>query len=91
VVASVQNRSRHFSLTIRANIRIAEFDFEKQFFFKSPNRSTSTNFKTIGFDFECLKFMRIFVTIITVAFFAHWTCSMISMHWCCYMGGNVGE
>jgi len=35
--------------------------------------------------------VRIFLTIITVAFFAHWTCSLISMQWWCCMGGNVGE
>src|SRR6218665_2625189 len=32
-----------------------------------------------------------FVAIITVAFFAHWTCSLISMQWCCCICGNVGE
>jgi len=32
MVASVQNRSRprHFSPAIRANVRIAEFDFQKR-------------------------------------------------------------
>jgi len=31
------------------------------------------------------------VTIITVAFFAHWACSLISMQWYCCMGtlGNA--
>ena len=33
----------------------------------------------------------IYMTIITVPFFAHWTCSLISMLWCCCMGGNVWE
>src|SRR6218665_2408646 len=27
----------------------------------------------------------------TVAFFAHWTYCLITMQWCCYMDGNVGE
>jgi len=31
--------------------------------------------------------MSIFVTIITVAFFAH--CSLISVQWCCCMVGNA--
>jgi len=31
MVASVQNRSRHFSPTFRAKVRIAEFDFKKNF------------------------------------------------------------
>src|SRR6218665_2932533 len=35
--------------------------------------------------------MRIFVMIITLAFSAHWSCSLISMQWCCYMSGNAGE
>jgi len=35
--------------------------------------------------------MGVFVTIITVAFFAHWTCSLISMQWCCCKVGDVGE
>src|SRR6218665_46088 len=35
--------------------------------------------------------MRIFVTIIIVPFFAHWTCSLISRQWCCCLGGNIGE
>jgi|SRR6218665_2075021 len=34
--------------------------------------------------------MGIFVTIITVAFFAHWTCSLISMHWRSCMGRKPG-
>jgi len=34
MAASVQNRSSHFSPTIRANIMIAEFDFKNDFFFK---------------------------------------------------------
>jgi len=35
--------------------------------------------------------MRIFVTIITVAFLTHWTCSLIglSMQWCCCI--DIGE
>jgi len=32
MVAWVQNRSRHFSPTIHANVRIAEYDFENEFF-----------------------------------------------------------
>jgi len=32
MIASVQNTSRHFSPTIRANVRIAKFDFENYFF-----------------------------------------------------------
>ena len=32
-----------------------------------------------------------FVTIITVAFLAHGTCSLICLQWCCYMGRNIGE
>jgi len=31
MVASVQNRSRYFSPTIRANVRIAEFDLKATF------------------------------------------------------------
>jgi len=37
--------------------------------------------------------MRIFVTIITVAFLAHWTCSLINKQWCWTVGafgGNFG-
>jgi len=32
MVASVQNRSRHFSVTIRANVNITGFVFKKEFF-----------------------------------------------------------
>jgi len=67
----------------------------KNEFFKSPNSSKSKNFQSIGFDFESSKFMGIglFVTIITVPFFVHWTCSLItiSRQWCCCVGENVGE
>jgi len=35
--------------------------------------------------------MKILVTIITVAFFAQWTCSLMSMQWRSCMGGNSGE
>jgi len=35
--------------------------------------------------------MRIFVTIITLAFLAHWAFSLISMQWCYWMEGNFGE
>jgi len=42
-------------------------------FFKSPNSSKSENFRSIGFDFESSKIMIMFLTIITVAFFSHWT------------------
>jgi len=35
--------------------------------------------------------MGIFLTIITITFFAHCTGRLISMQWCCCMGGNVGE
>jgi len=39
--------------------------------------------------------MRIFVTIVTVAFFAHWTCSLISLQWCCWQfvawAGTLGN
>jgi len=34
--------------------------------------------------------MGIFVMMITVAFFAHWTCSLTSMQWCSCMGWNAG-
>jgi len=33
--------------------------------------------------------MGIFVTIITAAFFAHWTYSLISMQWCSCMAGTL--
>jgi len=33
--------------------------------------------------------MGLFVTITTVAFFAHWTCNLISMQWCSCMGRNA--
>jgi len=48
MVASVQNRRRQFSPTIRANVRIAEFDFKTRIIlFKSLNSSESE----VGFDF----------------------------------------
>src|SRR6218665_3798420 len=31
------------------------------------------------------------MTKVIVAFFARWTCTLVSMQWCCCMGGNVGE
>jgi len=37
MVASVQNRSKHFSPTIRVNVMIAEFNFKKPNIFKSPS------------------------------------------------------
>jgi len=35
--------------------------------------------------------MTIFVTIIRVAFFADWTCSLISMQWCFVCAGTLGS
>ena len=39
--------------------------------------------------------MRMFETIVTVAFFAHWTCSLISLQWCCWQfvawAGTLGN
>ena len=40
--------------------------------------SKSENFRSIGFDFKSSKFMRIFVTITPVVFFAHCICSLIN-------------
>src|SRR6218665_2694933 len=40
--------------------------------------SKSENFRSIGFDFKSSKFMRIFVTITPVVFFAHCICTLIN-------------
>jgi len=34
--------------------------------------------------------MGIFATIITVVLFAYWTCSLVSMQWCSWLGWNAG-
>jgi len=51
MVALVQNGSKHFLPTIRANVRIAGFDFKKRIFKKNSSSSKSKNFQSIGFDF----------------------------------------
>src|SRR6218665_510512 len=55
-----------------------------------PNSSKSEIFDLLALTFKVPN-LRDFVTIVTVAFFAHWTCSLICLQWCCYMGRNVGE
>jgi len=51
MVASVQNKSKHFLPTSRTNVRIAEFDIIPRILFKILSSSKSKNFQSIGFDF----------------------------------------
>jgi len=57
----------------------------KMNFLKVPITQKVKMFDLLLFSFQSSKFIEIFVTIITVAFFVHWTCSSKNIQWCSWI------